>query len=96
MALLLERLRMKVLIPLHNQEQQKKMQTLFTNRQCLMLRSTKTNQKDPLDNPYDSVNSSMKNIQIILDNLTKDINKILETARSYVDAASNVLMIFKI
>ena len=33
----------------------------------------------------------MKNIQIILDNLTKDINKILETARSYVDAASNVL-----
>ena len=47
--------------------------------------------KIPLDNPYDSVNSSMKNIQIILDNLTKDINKILETARSYVDAASNVL-----
>ena len=47
--------------------------------------------KIPLDNPYDSINSSMKNIQIILDNLTKDINKILETARSYVDAASNVL-----
>ena len=47
--------------------------------------------KITLDNPYDSVNSSMKNIQIILDNLTKDINKILETARSYVDAASNVL-----
>ena len=47
--------------------------------------------KIPLDNPYDSVNSSMKNIQIILDNLTKDINKILETARSYVDAASSVL-----
>ena len=47
--------------------------------------------KIPLDNPYDSVNSSMKNIQIILDNLTKDINKILETARSYVDAATNVL-----
>ena len=47
--------------------------------------------KIPLENPYDSVNSSMKNIQIILDNLTKDINKILETARSYVDAATNVL-----
>ena len=28
---------------------------------------------------------------MVLDNLTKDINKILETARSYVDAASNVL-----
>lgn len=47
--------------------------------------------KIPLADPYDAVTSSMKNIQIILDNLTKDINKILETARSYVDAASNVL-----
>lgn len=47
--------------------------------------------KIPLDNPYDSVNASMKNIQIILNNLTNDINKILETAQSYVDAASNVL-----
>jgi len=47
--------------------------------------------KIPLADPYNSVTSSLKNIQIILDNLTKDINKVLETARSYVDAASNVL-----
>jgi len=47
--------------------------------------------KIPLADPYNSVTSSMKNIQIILDNLTKDINKVLETARTYVDAATNVL-----
>ena len=47
--------------------------------------------KIPLADPYDSVTSSLKNIQIILDNLVKDISKILETARAYVDAASNVL-----
>ena len=47
--------------------------------------------KIPLADPYDTVGSCMKNIQIILDNLTKDINKVLETARTYVDAATNVL-----
>jgi len=47
--------------------------------------------KVPLANPYDSVNSSMKNMQIVLENLTNDITSILETATSYVDAASNVL-----
>lgn len=47
--------------------------------------------KIPLADPHDTVTSSMKNIQITLDNLTKDINKVLETARSYVDAASSVL-----
>jgi hypothetical protein len=47
--------------------------------------------KIPLDNPYDSINSSLKNIQIILNNLTNDINKVLETALSYVDAATSVL-----
>jgi len=47
--------------------------------------------KIPLADPYNTINSSLKNIQIILDNLTKDINKILETAQSYIDAASNIL-----
>lgn len=42
-------------------------------------------------NPCDPVGSALKGVQVILDNLTKDINKILETARSYIDAASNVL-----
>lgn len=41
--------------------------------------------------PCDPVGSALKAIQVILDNLTKDINKILETARSYIDAASNIL-----
>ena len=47
--------------------------------------------KVPLANPYDVVNSSMKNMQIVLENLTNDITTILETAQSYVDAAANVL-----
>ena len=47
--------------------------------------------KIPLANPYDNVNSCMKNMQLVMDNLTKDIDNILQTAQSYVDAASNVL-----
>ena len=47
--------------------------------------------KIPLANPYDNVNSCMKNMQLVMDNLTKDIDTILQTAQSYVDAASNVL-----
>ena len=47
--------------------------------------------KIPLANPYDNINSSMKNMQLVMDNLTKDIDNILQTAQSYVDAASNVL-----
>ena len=43
--------------------------------------------KVPLANPYDNVNSSMKNMQIVLENLTNDITNVLETAQSYVDAA---------
>ena len=47
--------------------------------------------KIPLANPYDNVSSCMKNMQLVMDNLTKDIDNILQTAQSYVDAASNVL-----
>ena len=47
--------------------------------------------KVPLANPYDVVNSSMKNMQIVLENLTNDITTVIETAQSYVDAAANVL-----
>jgi hypothetical protein len=47
--------------------------------------------KIPLGDPHNPVTSSLKSIQVILDNLTKDINKILQTALSYIDAVSNVL-----
>ena len=47
--------------------------------------------KVPLANPYDNVNSSMKNMQIVLENLTNDITNVLETAQSYVDAAASVV-----
>ena len=47
--------------------------------------------KIPLANPYDNIQSCMKNMQLVMDNLTKDIDNILQTAQSYVDAASNVL-----
>lgn len=47
--------------------------------------------KSHMMSPCDPVGSALKAIQVILDNLTKDINKILETAMSYIDAASNVL-----
>lgn len=47
--------------------------------------------KIPLADPYDAVTSAMKNIQLVLNNLMNDIDNILQTALSYVDAASNVL-----
>ena len=47
--------------------------------------------KIPLANPYDNIQSCMKNMQLVMDNLTKDIDNILQTAQSYVDAAANVL-----
>ena len=42
-------------------------------------------------NPCDLVGSSMKAIQTEIENLTRQIDKILQTAQSYVDAASNIL-----
>ncbi len=49
------------------------------------------NRKTVMLSPCDVVGSALKAIQTELDNLTKDIDKILNTALSYVDAVSNVL-----
>jgi len=47
--------------------------------------------KTVLMSPCDSVKSALKAIQTELENLTKDIDKVLNAAQSYVDAVSNVL-----
>lgn len=49
------------------------------------------NKKTELMSPCDMVKSALKAIQIVLDNLTKDIDKVLNTALAYIDAASNLL-----
>lgn len=45
--------------------------------------------KTVLMSPCDSVKSALKAIQTELENLTKDIDKVLNAAQSYVDAVSN-------
>ncbi len=45
--------------------------------------------KTVLLSPCESVKSALKAIQIELENLTKDIDKVLNAAQSYVDAVSN-------
>lgn len=47
--------------------------------------------KTVLMSPCDVVKSALKAIQTELENLTKDIDKVLNAAQSYVDAVSNVL-----
>jgi hypothetical protein len=47
--------------------------------------------KTVLMSPCDIVKSALKAIQTELENLTKDIDKVLNAAQSYVDAVSNVL-----
>jgi hypothetical protein len=49
------------------------------------------NRKTVLMSPCDIVNSALKAIQVELENLTKDIDKVLNAAQSYVDAVSNLL-----
>ena len=41
--------------------------------------------------PCDQVSSALKAVQTEIENLTKDIDKVLNTAQSYVDAVSNTL-----
>jgi hypothetical protein len=41
--------------------------------------------------PCDITSSALKAIQVLLDNLTKEIDKILQAAQSYIDAASQIL-----
>jgi archaellum component FlaC len=47
--------------------------------------------KTVLMSPCDTVKSALKAIQTELENLTKDIDKVLNAAQSYVDAVSNIL-----
>jgi uncharacterized protein YoxC len=42
-------------------------------------------------NPCDVTGGAMKAIQVLLDNLTKEIDKVLQTAQSYIDAASQIV-----
>jgi hypothetical protein len=56
-----------------------------------VVRNDYYNRKTALLSPCDMVASAMKAIQIELENLTKDIDKVLNAALSYVDAVSNFL-----
>lgn len=47
--------------------------------------------KTILMSPCDITNSALKAMQVIIENLTNDINKYLNAAISYIDAATNVL-----
>ena len=47
--------------------------------------------KVPLDDPYDPIGSSMKSMMIIISELMKKINKILQTAMAYVDMISDAV-----
>lgn len=49
------------------------------------------NKKTVLMSPCDIVKSALKAIQTVLDNLTKEIDKILNAALAYVDAVTNLL-----
>lgn len=49
------------------------------------------NKKTALMSPCDMVKSALKGIQTVLDNLTKEIDKVLNAALSYIDAVSNLL-----
>ena len=46
------------------------------------------NRPIPLQDVYDPIGSSMKGMQVVLENLMNDINKVLSTALAYVDAVS--------
>jgi archaellum component FlaC len=56
-----------------------------------VVRNDYYNRKTVMMSPCDQVKSAMKAIQTALENLTKDIDKVLNAAQSYVDAVSNVL-----
>jgi len=56
-----------------------------------VVRNDYYNRKTVLMSPCDQVKSALKGIQTEIENLTKDIDKILNAAQSYVDAVSNKL-----
>jgi hypothetical protein len=47
--------------------------------------------KTPLSSPCKKQKSDLKNIKIVIENLTNDINKIQQSANSYIDAVSSKL-----
>jgi uncharacterized protein YoxC len=56
-----------------------------------VVRNEYYHRKTAILSPCDRVGSALKAIQVALENLTKDIDKILNAAESYVDAVSNIL-----
>ena len=56
-----------------------------------VIRNEYYNRKTVLMSPCDKVQSALKAIQTELDNLTKDIDKVLNAANSYIDAVTNLL-----
>lgn len=56
-----------------------------------VVRNDYYNRKTVLMSPCDQVSSALKAVQTEIENLTKDIDKVLNAAQSYVDAVSNTL-----
>jgi uncharacterized protein YoxC len=56
-----------------------------------VVRNEYYHKKTSILSPCERTNSALKAIQVALENLTKDIDKILNAAESYIDAVSNLL-----
>ena len=56
-----------------------------------VIRSDYYNRKTVIMSPCDQVSSALKAVQTEIENLTKDIDKVLNAAQSYVDAVSNTV-----
>ena len=56
-----------------------------------VIRNEKMLRKVPLSSPCKKQKTDLKNIQIVIENLTKDINKVQQAANSYIDAVSTNL-----
>jgi len=55
-----------------------------------VIRNEKMLRKVPLSSPCKKQKTDLKNIQIVIENLTKDINKVQQAANSYIDAVSTI------
>lgn len=56
-----------------------------------VVRNDYYNKKTAIMSPCEHVKSALKAIQIELDNLTQDVDKVLNSSQSYIDAVSNLL-----
>lgn len=61
-----------------------------------VIRNEKMLRKVPLSSPCKKQKTDLKNIQIVIENLTKDINKVQQAANSYIDAVSTNLNVSKL